>query len=354
MRRLFLIVLMMVLSVPVVGAQDDAGPSLTRICLVLNIGQVDDGTFNQDAFEGLQAVVEDYALLDEETSVLTSATTADHAPNIQQCLDEGFGIVVTTGFQLAEVTLAAAEANPDVYFVGIDQFVASGPENYTGIQFREDEAGFMVGVMAGFVTETGVVAGVYGPPIPPVVRYRNGYEQGVAYAAELRGENVLTLGVYLDDFDSADVGAAQIDRLFFANADVVFGAGGLTGSGAILEAASRGLFVIGVDQDEYFTTFDGGAIDGSDLVITSALKRVNVGVYDMVSALLEENFDAFPGGENYVLSTENGGISFANTHEAAVSDEVIQQVIMVEEALAVGELSTGVDPASGELLSDEE
>jgi len=313
---------------------------------------VDDGTFNQEAFEGLEAIIEDYALLPEETTVLTSDTPDDHGPNIQQCVDENNGIVVTIGFQLAELTLAAAEANPDVYFIGVDHFVADGLTNYAGIQFRDDEAGFLVGVMAGLMTQTEVVGGVYGPPIPPILRFRSGYEQGVAYAEGLRGADLLAIGTHLDTFDSPDDGAAAIDTFFFANADVVFGAGGLTGSGAIREAATRGLFVIGVDQDEYFTTFDGGTVAGSEQLITSALKRVNVGVYDMVSVLLEENFDEFPGGGNYVLSVENGGISFANPHDAPVPDDVIEQVIRVEEQLAAGELTTGVDVVTGAVIDE--
>ena len=351
MRKLLLIIMIAALGTVALSAQDDA-PSLTRVCLVLNIGQVDDGTFNQDAFEGLQAIIEDYALLPEETTILTSETPADHAPNIQQCVDENYGVVVTIGFQLAELTLAAAEANPNTYFIGVDHFVADGPPNYVGIQFRDDEAGFLVGVMAGLMTETDVVAGVYGPPIPPILRFRSGFEQGVAYAGELSAGDVVVLGTHLDNFDSMTDGAAAIDTLFYAGADVIFGAGGLTGSGAILEAATRGLYVIGVDQDEYFTTFDGGTVDGADQIITSALKRVNVGVYDMVSTLLEENFENFPGGGNYVLSVANGGISFANTHDAPVPDDVIEQVIRVEEQLASGNLTTGVDPVTGELIDE--
>jgi basic membrane lipoprotein Med (substrate-binding protein (PBP1-ABC) superfamily) len=133
-------------------------------------------------------------------------------------------------------------------------------------------------------------------------------------------------------------------------ADVIFGAGGPTGSGGIQEAAQNDVWVIGVDQDEWVTTFGGGESPGSEFIFTSALKRVDIGVYDMIAALV--NGEGFVGGGNYILDVNNGGITFAEAHEAEVPAEVYEAAAEVQTLLAEGTISTGVDPAGGEITDE--
>jgi basic membrane lipoprotein Med (substrate-binding protein (PBP1-ABC) superfamily) len=187
---------------------------------------------------------------------------------------------------------------------------------------------------------------VYGIDIPPVVKFRNGYEQGAKYI----NPDINLLGVYIDSFTAPDRGAALAEQLIGEGADVIFGAGGPTGSGGIAFAAAQGVKVIGVDQDEYFTTFQSGETTGSEFLISSALKRVDIGVYDMIEALVEG--EGFPGAL-YILSTTNGGITFAPAHDADVPEEVTAQIEELEAMLADGSLSTGVDPVTGDLLDME-
>jgi basic membrane lipoprotein Med (substrate-binding protein (PBP1-ABC) superfamily) len=251
---------------------------------------------------------------------------------------------------IADATLVAAQENPDVYFIGVDQFVAEPLPNLVGIQFREDQGGFLAGALAAQMTETGIVAGVYGIDIPPVVKFRNGYEQGVAYINEQDGTDVQALGLYIDSFAAPDRGAAAAEQFIGDGADVIFGAGGPTGSGAITYAAQNDVFVIGVDQDEYVTTFGNGESPGAENIISSAVKRVDVGVYDMIAALA--NGEGFPESSLYVLSAENGGISYAPPHDSPVPDEVIERMDEILAGLSDGSIETGVDPVTGELLTD--
>ena len=192
----------------------------------------------------------------EYTFIETQAET-DYEANIDTCIEEGFDIVITVGFLIADATRAAAEANPDVYFIGVDQFVADGPENYVGIQYREDEVGFLAGALAALVAEdmgSDTVAGVYGIDIPPVKRFRNGFEQGAMFI----NPDINALGVYIDDFVAPDRGASAAEQFMGEGASVIFGAGGPTGTGGILTAAAEGVLVIGVDQDEWVTSFGEG------------------------------------------------------------------------------------------------
>lgn len=354
MRKLRPIVLcLLALCAVIAPASAQDGPDVTRLCMVLNIGQVDDGTFNEVSYQGLLDIQRDYDLPEQDAIYLASISPRDWEQNIRQCIRNGYGIIITIGFQLGEITLQIAQEQPETYFIGVDQFVADGPENYVGIQFRDDEAGFLVGYMAGLMTESNIVGGIYGPEIPVIRRFRFGFENGALLAASDSDKSITLFGEYLPAFDIPDVGAASAAKWINRGADVIFGAAGLTGSGGITFAAQQGTYVIGVDQDEYFTTFGGGEEPGSDRIITSALKRVDVGVYDMASALLDGDLSRFPGGGNYILSIANGGISFANSHDADVDPAIVDAVIRIGGQLASGDLTTGVDPVTGNLAFDD-
>jgi len=268
---------------------------------------------------------------------------------LQTCIDEGFDAIVTVGFLLADATLAKATEYPDIYFIGVDQFVFEGPENYVGIQFREDQSAFLVGALAALVTESNVIGGVFGIDIPPVVRFRNGYEQGIGYMAALLDKEVDILGVYIDSFTAPDRGAAAAEQFIGEGVDVLFGGGGPTGSGAIAAGAAEDVWVIGVDQDEYFTTFDSGETPGADKIISSGIKRVDVGVRDMVAALATGEMDDFPGGGNYILDVANGGMTYAGPNDAEIDPAFYDILAQIEMALAEGTLVTGVNPDTAEI-----
>jgi basic membrane protein A and related proteins len=327
------------------SAQDE----IATVCLVTDLGRVNDGTFNQYAYEGMVRAAEDFGL---DTTYIETQAQTDYATNIGTCVDEGNDIIVTVGFLIADGTAAAAAANPDILFIGVDQFVVEPLPNYVGLQFREDQGGFLAGAIAAMMTESGVVAGVYGIDIPPVVKFRNGFEQGVAYINEQMGTEVTALGVYIDDFVAPDRGAAAAEQFIGEGADVIFGAGGPTGSGGIAFAASEGAYVIGVDQDEYFTTFGAGETEGADRIISSAVKRVDNGVYQMIEAAV--NGEPFPESGMFVLSVENEGIGFAPAHDSDVPEEVTAMMEEILAGLIDGSIETGVDPVTGALLSEME
>ena len=205
-----------------------------------------------------------------------------------------------------------------------------------------------MGVMAALVTETNIVAAVYGPNDPQVVRFRNGYEQGARYI----NPDIEVRGVHLDSYEDPVNGASTAAQYIGEGADVVFGVGGPTGTGAITFAAEEGVWVIGVDQDEFMTSFNEGETPGGDKIISSAIKRIDNAVYAMLEVLVAGDMENFPGGGNFLSSAANGGIDFAPQHDADIPEEVHEQVRDVLEMLADGDIETGVDPVSGELLDD--
>ena len=328
---------------PMAFAQD---MTVEKVCLVTDVGRVNDGTFNQYAYEGMLQAAEEF---DFDTDFIETTATTDYEANINTCIQGGAQVILTVGFLIADATSAAAIANPNLYFIGVDQFQIDGPTNFVGILFREDQAGFLVGALAALVAdanEIDTVAGVYGIAIPPVVKFRNGFEQGVKYI----NPEITALGTYIDDFNAADRGAEAATQFIGEGAGVIFGAGGPTGSGGIRKAAEDGVYVIGVDQDEYFTTFGGGETPGAEFIISSALKQVNVGVYDMIGALVNGDMEAFPGGNLYILDVANGGITIAEKHDADIDDALYEAVAEIEALLVAGDVETGVDPNTGELM----
>ncbi|HLA41881.1 MAG TPA: BMP family ABC transporter substrate-binding protein [Aggregatilineales bacterium] len=326
---------------PLAAAQE----GIENVCIVTGGGQVNDGTFNQFAYEGMLRAAEDFDLT---TTALEPQAPIDYSRSIDSCVQEGFDVLITVGYTIYDDTLAAAEANPDTYFIGVDHFDTGGLPNYVGLDFRDDQAGFLMGVMAALVTETDMIAAVYGPSVPQVVRFRNGYEQGARYI----NPDIDVQGVYLDSFETPDRGASTASQFIGEGADVIFGVGGPTGTGAITYAAGEGVWVIGVDQDEFMTSFNGGETPGADRVISSAIKRIDNAVYDMLEVLAEGDFENFPGGSNYLSSAANGGVDFAPQHDADIPPEIHEQVREVLEKLGSGEIETGVDPITGELLDE--
>jgi basic membrane lipoprotein Med (substrate-binding protein (PBP1-ABC) superfamily) len=321
------------------AAQADGveAPEGFRVNLVTDIGRIDDGTFNQFAYEGMTAAEECFGF---ETSYIETVSEADYATNIATTLSDQPDVVITNGFLLATDTLAAAEDNTDVNFIGIDQFQEEFPPNYVGMLFREDQGGYLAGVLAASLSESGVIGVVGGrEDVPPVVRFVNAYEAG----AKSINPDIRVLSVYNESFTTPDKGASDAAQFIGEGADVIFGAGGQTGSGGVAAAAEQGVWGIGVDQDEYFTTFNGGDAAGSEYLATSAMKRVDLAVFRNIVAAIQGEFE----GGVYTLDAANDGITYAPFHDAEIPDDVAATLEETRQGLADGSIDTGVDPVTG-------
>jgi basic membrane protein A and related proteins len=315
-----------------------------RIGLVTDVGKVNDGTFNQYAYEGMMRAAEEFGL---ETAFIETAQPTDYDKNLEQFAQEGFDMIVTVGFMMGEGTQKAAEKYPDVDFAIVDFAYENYPANLQGMVFREDQAGFLAGAMAGLLTESKTVGIVAGMEIPPVKKFRNGYQHGVSYVCA----ECDTIGVYIESFTDPARGKTAALSQIAEGADIIFGAGGPTGSGGILGAAQEGVWVIGVDQDEFFTTFRGGAADGADMLLSSATKRVDEAVYQAIKSLVEGNFQS--GTALYEAANDGVGLAPFHLAESVIPAEVKTALDDIRTRLASGELLTGVDAASGDVIPAE-
>src|SRR6202521_5359709 len=164
------------------GSSNTGGTAATctktyNVGLVTDVGKLSDKSFNANAWQGVQDAVNDPSLC-VKAKVIESNQPTDYQNNMQLFIDQKYDMVVTVGFLLADDTLAVAKANPTVKFAIVDNAYTGPPANLVGLTFREDQAGFLAGIVAAKMSTTGTIGGVYGLDIPAGHKNRGGYENG--------------------------------------------------------------------------------------------------------------------------------------------------------------------------------
>ena len=201
------------------------GASL-KVGLVTDVGRLNDKSFNQSSWEGVLQAQQELGI---EARSIETVDTKDYAQNIGQFISEGYNVIVTVGFALGEATVQAAKDNPDIKFIGVDQFQSEELPNLAGLIFGEDKAGYLAGVLAASISQTNNIGAVCGTDdVPPVWKFGEGYKAGA-----LSVKPDITVQVtYHSDVDISKTftdpewgkttGLSMIDR----GADILFGAGG--------------------------------------------------------------------------------------------------------------------------------
>jgi simple sugar transport system permease protein len=303
-------------------------------------GKIDDGTFNQYACEGMKRAAEEFGL---ETTYIETARPEDIEGNILMLVEGGYQLVITIGQMLGEVTERVAKDYPDTNFATIDFAPYPPLPNVMGLLFAEDQAGFLAGALAGYMTQSDVLGVVAGDQIPPVIKLRKGFANGAKYV----NPKVKVLGDYIESFTDPGKGRVVARSFIEQGADVIFGAGGETGSGGIRGAAEQGVWVLGVDRDEWSTTFESGEAPGADRLLSSAIKRVDNAVYEAIRRAVEGKFV----GETALFDAGNEGIGLAPHHaaESAIPEEVKGRIDELAAGLRSGTITTGVGPTGEDI-----
>jgi basic membrane protein A len=309
-----------------------AAPENFCIGLITDTGKVDDKSFNQSAWEGAEAAAQATGGF---AKYIETTDPKDYASNIGQFVSKDYDVIVTVGFLMAEATVEAAKAHPTVNFVGVDQFQGEQLPNVTGLVFPEDKAGYAAGYLAGLMTQTNKVGAVLGTDtVPPVKLFGEGYKAGIL-AANPQAQVTLVYHEPNNAFNDPEWGAAEAQKQLAQGNDIIFGAGGNTGNGALIEiakanGAGQTIFCIGVDTDQYFTV-----PQAQKCLLTSAEKKLAQGTQDLILLAFDGKF---PGGNFF----GNTGLAPYHDTDAVVPAEVKQKVDEIIAGLADGSIQTGV------------
>jgi len=311
---------------------DCASADVFCVGLVTDVGEIDDKSFNQSAWEGVQQAGSE---LGAKVDYIETGDAKDYAANIDLFAKNGYDVIVTVGFALGEATIEAATNYPDIDFIGVDQFQGDTIANLTGLVFNEDKAGFQAGALAAMLTKSNTIAAVLGTDlVPPVVAFKEGYENGARYI----NPDINIISTYhpggLDvAFTDPEWGASTAKQAVDQGADVVFGAGGKTGNGALIEVAGvEGAYCIGVDSDQWETVPEAHAC-----LVSSAMKLITPGVFDLIKLAKD---GSFPGG-NFFGDT---GLAPFHDFEDQIPQDVKDKLAEIATGLADGSLATGYNP----------
>jgi len=319
------------------AASGDTKPDCSKaetfcVGLVTDVGKIDDKSFNQSTWEGVKQAEKDLGAV---VQYIETTDSKDYDKNISTFAEAKYDVIVTVGFALGEATIAAAQKYPEVKFIGVDQFQENTIANLTGLSFPEDQSGFLVGALAAMMTKSGKLGAVLGTDaVPPVWRFGEGYRAGALYIKPDVEINV----VYHNDvgfdktFSDPEWGKTTAISMIDKGVDIVFGAGGKTGNGALLGAAEKGVYAIGVDTDQYFTV-----PEAQKVLLSSAMKLLTPGTFDLIKLAKDGKF---PGG-NFM-----GKAGYAPFHdvESQVPAEVKTKMEELAKSLADGTLQTNVPP----------
>lgn len=347
------------------AADSQAAGDALKIAIVSSPSGVDDGSFNEDNYNGILAFIQSHP---DATVTPVREETGDTAAAVQAVQDivADYDVIVCCGFQFAAIG-AIANDNPDVKFILVDSYPsdAEGTEiscdNVYAMQFKEQESGFFAGMAAALETQTGKVAVVNGIAYPSNVNYQYGFESGVNYAnaklgasaqvveiASYAGTDVTNanvggnyVGSFADEATGKVVGKALIDE----GCDIIFVAAGGSGNGVFTAAKeASGVKVIGCDVDQY----DDGANGSDNIMLTSGLKVMGMNVEKQLNAIADGSFT----GGNVLLGADTDSTGFVKEEgRHQMSPETVEKL---DEAYKLVKDGTIVPAANfNEILPDD-
>ncbi|HTP00343.1 MAG TPA: BMP family ABC transporter substrate-binding protein [Anaerolineales bacterium] len=326
-------------------APDCTKPDVFCVGFVTDVGKIDDKSFNQTAWEGVQKAKTDGNA--DWVQYIETTDSKDYDKNIATFADAGYDEIVTWGFALTDATYNAAKQYPNIFFVGGDQFLskdANHPDwplaNLVAIVYNEDQSGFLVGALAAMMSKSHKIGAVCGTDaVPPVWRYGEGYKAGAAYEDQKNGTKTDVNVTYHSDvgfdktFTDPTWGADTANSMIDKGADAVFGCGGKTGNGAVDAAAQRKVFGIGVDTDQYYTL-----PEAASQMLSSAMKPETDVVADVIG---KTKAGQFPTGGLFI-----GPSGYAPYHDLAsqVPANVDTEMQALLKGIQDGSIKTNVPP----------
>lgn len=292
-----------------------------KVALVTDVGGVNDQSFNQSAWEGLQRVEADFGA---QIAYKESKQDADYMPNLETLTDAENDLIWGIGFLMGDAIKSTAQVNPDQKYAIVDFFYGDEtPKNVVCAVFQEEQPSFLVGYIAGKISKTNKVGFVGGIKFPLIEKFEYGFMAGV----KLANPEAEVLRHYAESFTDAAKAKAISNNMYQQGADIIFHAAGGAGDGVIEAAKEKGKWVIGVDKDQNYLAPDN--------VLTSAMKRVDNALYSIVEQLKNGKF---AGGSAVVFNLSNDGVGIAPTSSKNVPTEILTEVDGLITKIKAGEI----------------
>ncbi|WP_413404368.1 BMP family lipoprotein [Paenibacillus amylolyticus] len=309
------------------GGDTGGTPTETKsdlnIGMVTDVGGVNDKSFNQSAWEALQATETETGTA---VKYLQSKSDEEYIPNLNEFVKGGYDLTWGIGFQLADAIKTVAEQNPDAKLAIIDSVVDA--PNVKSVTFAEEEGSYLVGVVAGLTTKSNKIGFVGGMESPLIKKFEVGFREGVKAV----NPDAQFISNYTGAFDKPDLGKAAAATLYNEGVDIIFHASGATGNGVFNEASARkkqgqDVWVIGVDKDQSLEF-------GDEITLTSMIKKVDEAVKRVNKEVVDGTFAG--GSEN--LTLKENGVGIADTSTANVSADTLAKVEEYKEKIISGEI----------------
>lgn len=311
--------LSMILSTGVVAMADETkDPSEVKVGVITDVGGVNDGSFNQSAWEGLTRANEELGIT---TNYLESHTDSDYIPNLETFIDEEYDLIICIGYQLADAMREEAEANPDQKFAIVDDATCADLDNVTCLMFEQAQASYLVGYVAGLTTKSNTIGFVLGMSTGVMNQFGYGYCAGALDA----NPDIKILQNNANSFGDTAAGKTAANNMIADGADVIFHAAGATGLGVIDACKEAGIWAIGVDSDQ--------SPLAPETILTSALKRVDNACYDATKKAILGTLEG--GVATYDLAA--GGVDIAPTTDN-LSKDVLEKIEDAKKDIIAGDL----------------
>ncbi len=311
------------------------GPRL-KVCMVTDAyGGIDDYSFDAVTWKGIQDAVGKFNV---EARYIQSTNEGVYQMNIDNFIKSGCKLIVGPGWTLTDALTAAAKANPDVKFTGVDMEFNPPLPNAIDQIYQTDQASFLAGYLAAGMSKTGMVGTFGGMNIPSVAIFMDGFARGVAYYNQVKGTNVEVLGwntktlsgVFVDTFSDQQKGKETTDMLINKGADVIFPVASVVGIGALDAIWPYGgkVWFIGVDSDWALMQ-----PKLTDYILTSVLKAMDVSTFNVIESVIDDKFS----GGTYAGTLANGGVGIA-TPNKAVPIDLLNELEQVKRDIVAGKI----------------
>lgn len=293
------------------SSKTESNEDVYKIGMISDTGGVNDESFNQSTWEGLQQAQEKYGKDKVQVKYVESSQEADYTPNIETFVEEDLDLIIGVGYKMAGAIEEASKNYPDVQFAIIDHSYEKQPENVTSLIYEDNTAAYLAGLVAAKKTETNKVAFIGGIKSATLDKFEYGFRAGVKAA----NPNCELTVRYLNSFSDSALAKSVANQMHKDGVDVIYTAAGAAGTGAIEAAKENNKMAIGVDVDQ--------SPLAPDNIISSTMKNVNVSIVNLVGEILEDNYQ---GGQVIVNTLASGGVGLSDTTKDHVSKDILDYV----------------------------